>query len=150
VARPTALQSGFKFLSLGNGVNQQMACFGRNGSSSGLQYFTSSADGNVGWFNTSDALVAGETGLFSAIQNGGEPNAIVNATVNKNTEYVGSGSVYVPPVTLRSINYIGKSFWNEGFFQGDIAEVILYHRTLSQAETQVVYTYLNDKYFQAQ
>ena len=31
-------------------------------------------------------------------------------------------------MATRAVNYIGKSYWNEGMFQGDIAEIILYNR----------------------
>ena len=103
-----------------------MIVLGRSGSSAALQYFTSNSGGSVGWFNTGDALVVDETSLYSVLQGGGAADAGVTATVSKNGESVGSGSVYVPPVTTRSTNYIGKSFWNEGYFEGDIAEVLIY------------------------
>ena len=146
VARPTALQTGFKFIALGNGTGQEMVVLGRNGASSGLQYFTNDSSGNVKWFNTGDALVAGETSIFSVVQSGGMPDSMVTATVSHDGASVGSGSVYVPPIGTRAINYIGKSYWNEGFFEGDIEEIIIYDRSLSTNEVEVVNTYLNDRY----
>ena len=55
-------------------------------------------------------------------------------------------NVYVPPVTARAVNYIGKSYWAEGAFQGDIAEVILYSRKLNAAEHSQVRAYIAQKY----
>ena len=60
---------------------------------------------------------------------------------------MGSGDVFVPPVVLRSTNYIGQSYWNEGRFEGDISEVLVYDRALTSAEQADVVNYLNAKYF---
>jgi hypothetical protein len=49
-------------------------------------------------------------------------------------------------VTTRSTNYIGKTYWNEGMFQGDISEVILYNRKLNAAEHAAVKAYIAGKY----
>lgn len=146
VARPTVLQTGFKMLALGNGPGQDMVVLGRNGSSSGLQYFTSNASGGVRWFNTAPGLEAGQVDLFSVHQEAGVPGDLVTAEVSRDLEVVGSGSVYVPPVATRAGSLLGKSFWNEGMFQGEIAEVIVYDRALSDEERAVVETYLDGKY----
>jgi hypothetical protein len=145
IARPTVLQSGFKLLALGNGAGQQNIVLGRAGSTSGLQYFTDGAGGTT-WFNTAAGLVANESALLSLVQDGGAANSIVSASVLKNGAVEGGQGVYVPPVTSRGVNYIGKSYWTEGIFQGDIAEVILYNRKLSAAEQASIYSYLETKY----
>jgi hypothetical protein len=49
-------------------------------------------------------------------------------------------------VTTRSLNYIGKSYWSDGMFQGDIAEIILYNRKLNATELAGVQAYLAAKY----
>jgi hypothetical protein len=47
----------------------------------------------------------------------------------------------------RGTNYIGRSYWgSDGYFAGDIAEIMLYNRTLSAAEQAAVNTYLTQKY----
>jgi len=55
-------------------------------------------------------------------------------------------NVFVPPVVQRSGNYIGRSYWPDGWLQGDIAEILLYNRTLNAAEQQAVSNYLASKY----
>lgn len=145
VHRTSNLQSGFKVLALGNGPAQQNVVLGRAGNTSGLQYFT---DGNsgTGWFNTSAGLSVGQAQLLTVAQPGGTPGASVTATVGVNGASVGSGSVFVPPVTSRGTNFIGRSYWAEGMYQGDIAEIIVYNRALSASETTTVSAYLNAKY----
>ncbi len=67
--------------------------------------------------------------------------------MSKNGAAVGGGPVYVPPVATRASNYLGRSYWaGDGYFQGDIAEVILYDRALSAAEQDAVRAYLAEKY----
>jgi hypothetical protein len=146
VAKPTTLQSGFKLVALGNGPGQQGIVLGRAGNSNGLQYFVDNASGSTAWFNTNDALVANQTKVFAVTQPGGTPNSNVTATVTANGTIVGSGNSYVPPTVTRTNNLIGKSYWNEGRFQGDIAQILIYNRTLTPAETDAVHTYLANKY----
>jgi hypothetical protein len=119
---------------------------GRAGSSNGLQYFVDNASGSTAWFNTGDALVANQPTVFAVTQPGGTPNTSVTATVTANGTVVGSGNSFVPPTITRTNNLIGKSYWNEGRFQGDIAQILIYNRTLTPAETQAVQTYLTNKY----
>lgn len=145
VAKPSALQSGFKLFALGNGPGQQNIGLGRNGSSAGYQYFVDYSSG-VSWFNTDDGLVAGQSALVSVLQEAGAPNQLAFAEAAKNGVPLFGQNVRVPPVTGRSINYIGKSFWAEGMFQGDIAEVLLYNRVLTLAERTAVLDYIEDKY----
>jgi len=146
VAQPTALQSGFKLMALGNGPGSDMIVLGRNGGTAGLQYFTSDVYGSVNWFGTADALAAGQTALFTIRQSAGIENGVAPASVFHNGDSVGGGDVFVPPVTTRSENLIGKSFWDEGMFEGQLAEVLLYDRELSDAEASIVQAYLDAKY----
>ncbi len=146
VSSPASLQDGFKYLALGNGADRQMIVLGRNGTSSGLQYFTNNSSASTRWFNTVDALFAGWTSVISVVQSGGAVDDIITATISRDGVSVGSGSVYVPSVATRAVNYIGKSYWDEGYFQGDIAEIILYNRSLSISEQESVNAYLKNKY----
>lgn len=146
VARPTELEPAFKLLALGNGAGNEMIVFGRQGDTGGLQYFTSDAAGNVGFFSTTDALVAGQVRLLTIRQAGGAVSTLTPATVSSDGEAIGTGNVYVPPALARSNNLIGKSYWPEGLFSGSLAEVILYDRELSGAEVSIVQAYLDQKY----
>ena len=147
VARPTAVQAGSKLVLLGNGVAQENLGFGRHGSSAALQYFTTNSSGSYAWFATDEVLTMHEPALYAVVQGGGAVDGQVAATVSKNGEAVGSNMVYVPPVVVRTVNYLGKSYWaSDGHFQGDLAEIILYNRALSPVEQAAVNTYLAEKY----
>jgi len=146
VANPSVLQPAFKMLALGNGAGQQNVGLGRDGGNAGLQYFNTRTNGDYGWFNTSSGLAAGVPAVYSAVQGAGAVDALVPGSVLRNGVVIGSGNVFVPPVATRGLNYIAKSYWPEGLFQGDIAEVLLYNRTLSAAEQTTVNNYLLTKY----
>jgi hypothetical protein len=147
VARPLVLQPGFKLVALGNGGGADNLVLGRNGSSgAGFQYFTTNSSGSYQWFVTQDALTTGEPALYSVIQAGGSAGSSVSASVSRNGIAIGSGSVYVPPVTSRTVNYVGRSYWNEGRFEGEIAEIIIYNRALTASEQAEVNAYLMQKY----
>ena len=147
VARPASLQPGSKLLSLGNGAGQANVVLGRNGSTNGLQYFTTNGSGAYGWFGTGNALANGEAAVYSVLQGGGPVGGSVVARVLRDGAEVGSGTVYVPPVGSRATNFIGRSYWSsDGYFAGDIAEVIVYNRELSTAEQAALAAYLSAKY----
>jgi hypothetical protein len=146
VAAPTQLNHGFKLVALGNGPGTDNVVLGRAGSTSGLQYFTNDSNNAVGWFNTGSGLTTNTASVYGVHQPGGAVNSSVTAFVSINGTTVGSGSVYVPRVTSRGVNYIGKSYWSEGYFQGRIAEVVIYSRQLSSGERTGVQTHLANKY----
>jgi Concanavalin A-like lectin/glucanases superfamily len=146
VMKPSALGFGFKMLALGNGAGQQNVTLGRAGSNAGFQYITTNNSGDFGWFNTNDGLVAGQTSLVSAIQEPGAANSQSFAEISRNGVALFGQNVYVPPVATRSTNYIGRSYWADALFQGDIAEVILYNRKLTAAEQTQVRSYVAQKY----
>jgi fibronectin type 3 domain-containing protein len=146
VAKPTTLQSGFKLVLLGNGADQQNVGFGRAGETAGLQYFTGSSSGDVAWFDTDEGIVAGQARLFSIVQEPGSANSLSFAEAGANGTPVYGQNVYVPPVTNRTVNYIGRSYWAEGWFQGDIAEVLVYNRALNETELLLVKQYIAEKY----
>ncbi len=146
VMRPSVLTDSFKLVALGNGGGAQNIALGRAGNTSSFQYFTNASWGEFGYFNTTGGLTAGETSLVSVQQNGGTADSLAYAEITKNGVALFGQNVFVPPVATRSVNYIAKSYWNEGLFQGDIAEVILYNRKLSASENAAVQTYVANKY----
>jgi fibronectin type 3 domain-containing protein len=146
VKRPTVLTNAFKIFALGNGAGQQNIALGRAGQTAGYQFFTTDSGGNFGWFNSSGNLVAGEAALVSVLQDAGSANSASYAQLAKNGTALVGQAVFVPPVTTRSLNYIGKTYWNEGMFQGDIAEIILYNRKLNTTEQAAVRDYIAAKY----
>ena len=139
VARPASLQLGAKLVSLGDGPGANNVVLGRAGVTAGLQYFTTSSAGQVGFLDTAGGFAENDTVIVSAVQPGGAANAQVLATVSSDLSVVGSGNVFVPPVVTRDVNFIGKShFFGDGFFEGDISEVLVYDRELTAVEQSAV------------
>jgi hypothetical protein len=83
---------------------------------------------------------------MSVSQPGGTPGDTVTATVSVNDATVGSGNVYVPPGGTRATNYIAKSYWDEPYFHGDIATILVYDRELTPAEHDAVTANLAQQY----
>ena len=146
VMRPSALTHAFKIVALGNGAGQHNIALGRAGSTAGFQFFNTNAGGSYSWFDTPNGLTVGETSLVSVQQDGGVAGGTSYAELTKNGVLLLGQQLYVPPVTTRAVNYIAKSYWAEGMFQGDIAEIILYNRKLSAQEHAAVQTYVANKY----
>jgi hypothetical protein len=146
VMRPSALTYAFKIVALGNGAGQQNIALGRAGGTSGFQFFNNNAGGTYSWFDTPNGLTVGEASLVSVQQDGGAAGGTSYAELTKNGVLLLGQQLYVPPVTTRAVNYIAKTYWNEGMFQGDIAEIILYNRKLTAQEHASVQTYIANKY----
>ena len=146
VLRPTVLKTGSKILLLGNGAGSANVGLGRAGATAGYQYLTNNSSGTFEWFDTSSGMVANETSLLALRQQPGAANSLSTAAVFKNGTQLGGKNVYVPPVTSRGTNYIGRSYWSDGLFQGDIAEIILYNRVLTTSEQNAVHGYISQRY----
>ena len=77
--------------------------------------------------------MAGEASLISLLQGPGADNTLSFAELAKNGVVLGGDNVWVPANATRSLNYIGKSYFNgDGLFQGEIAEILLYNRDLDR------------------
>jgi hypothetical protein len=87
------------------------------------------------------AVFAGSVGtnavLMSVIYSARQPSIYLNGTLVR----VGLASVRTNVFAPREIG--GDSY---GFFNGDIAEILIFNRSLSDSERGVVETYLNNKY----
>jgi hypothetical protein len=56
---------------------------------------------------------------------------------------VGSVARQYPRSKLRSKNYLGKSNWNDGYFNGGLKDFRVYNRVLSAAEVNTLFTSTN-------
>jgi fibronectin type 3 domain-containing protein len=146
VMRPSAQTSSSKVLLLGNGVSAQNIGLSGLGDSSSFQYFVNSSWGEYGWFATPGGMTVGEGLLVSVQHSGGTPDSFSAAEVAKNGVVLAGQNLFVPPVATRSLNYIGKTYFNEAMFQGDVAEVILYNRKLTPTENTTVQNYIAGRY----
>lgn len=73
-------------------------------------------------------------------------HGLTTARVYRNGELKGEAAANPISSATRTLNYIGKSNWNDPHYLGDIAEIILFSKSLSGSEQAAVQKYLNLKY----
>ncbi len=59
---------------------------------------------------------------------------------------VSNGAMGPIPVVLRQSNFIGKGYTNSAYFEGQMAEILIYNRPLTDAERSRIKSYLFYKY----
>ncbi|MCC7518713.1 MAG: fibronectin type III domain-containing protein [Verrucomicrobiae bacterium] len=153
VARPTENRKWARFLDLGNGHNgsgYQDIILSRYGATDHLVYDvdTSSLNGPV----ATNAIVLGKRQILEVVHG---TNGVVR--LFRDGALVGQAdNIALPTNVVRTANYIGQSeyfYWaggDDGYldknYYGDISEIILYNRELSESERLAVSEYLKDKY----
>lgn len=128
-ARPTATNSGARFIDFGNGPGSDNIIFGRSNTST--DFFFEVYDGS------SSTKV---TALCNLINNSWHHYAATvdsegNTVLYKDGMSVATGTVNVPRNLSRSNMYIGRSNWeDDGYYEGEMDELRLYGRALTSAE----------------
>lgn len=142
IARPSASNSGARFFDLGVGPGTQNILLARNGTSTTLTYEVYGAGVSKGQVNIGDGLFNGSKHIISVVQ---LPTG--KATVYQNGVEQGSGSIGLPANVARTSNLIGASNWAEGgYFQGEIAEILLYNLALEPTARTALEDYLRGRY----
>lgn len=146
VARPAKVVPWARFIDLGNGTQQNNIVFGQKDSPLLVTYWVYAPDQTRGKVDAPNALALDRFHSFSVVETGAG-----SATIYRNGLAVGTGQTSVPRNVLRTANAIGASGGasNDPHFRGEIAEILLYNRALSDAERLLVEDYLNTKYFNA-
>ncbi len=140
VAKPTAVINYNRILDFGNGqgVNNLILC--RKGTTNTINWIAFTPSGSTTLDGT-DLLTLSQYKLFAGAQNAAAAQLFVNGAL------AASGSGAAPANVALSSNLIGKSNWSgDPLFQGEIAEILVYSRLLSESERQQVENYLNQKY----
>lgn len=146
VVRPSVVHRYTKLLLLGTGSDANSIGLSRADLAEGLLFHTGSSTGSVEWFQTSTGFPTGEPSALAVLLAGGPANSLSLAEIVRNGTVVQQEEVFVPPVVTRTLNFIGNSYWNDGPFQGDIAEVLLYNRVLTPLEESAVHAYFSQEY----
>ncbi|MEZ5302588.1 MAG: chitobiase/beta-hexosaminidase C-terminal domain-containing protein [Verrucomicrobiales bacterium] len=142
VVRHTNAGNWQRYFDLGNGANSQNIFWTRSGTSSGIHY--SQIGGNNG---TADNQIDLDTNAIFAIvhdPNGGSPEArwFKNSVHQRTQTGFGFG-----PVATRYNNFIGDSNWgNDAFFQGQIAELMLFKTALDDNDREIIESVIRDRY----
>ncbi len=145
VTRPTSNAFWSRFFDFANGSANDNILFARLGGSTDLRYEVYSGNQSVG-VSASNVLVNGSPQIVGVVQQGGTPGNVSDVATFYNGTQASTGQANVPQNLIRNSNYVGKSNWPDALFQGDMAEILLYNRALTSAETQGVQAYLAAKY----
>jgi hypothetical protein len=144
VVRPAPGGAFARFIDLDVGPTCDNIVFGRKDTPDKLGFWVYSNSLTRGKVEAPGAVVANEVQSFCALLNPGG-----HATLYKNGGAVAAGDTSTPKYTIRKPNSIAKS--NSGgsdpLFKGEMYEILLYNRALSEAERVYVESYLYARYF---
>ncbi|MFH0772682.1 MAG: LamG domain-containing protein [Candidatus Omnitrophota bacterium] len=121
-----------RFIELANGSNNNNILFARNGTSNDLTFEVYNGTETGGRVTAAGAIELNKWQYFAAtMDNAGNVKIYKNGVLLTTTET----KTAVPQNVTRVNNYIGKSNWiQDGYYQGNIAEVQIYNRELCAAE----------------
>jgi autotransporter-associated beta strand protein/parallel beta-helix repeat protein len=136
---PTAVGSGQRFISLGNGPNSGANIeLGRYSTTNNL--FFSIDGGSTIYVN--NAIALNQWQYFAVTV-----DASNHVTIYKNGQVIGSGTSNLPPVSSRADNYLGKSqyaAYGDAYFAGAMDEAAIYTSALSAAR---ILDHYNHQYY---
>ena len=143
VVRPAPGRAWARFIDLDVGPACDNIVFGFKDAPDKLGFWVYSNSQTRGKVEAPGAVAADQVQSFCALMT---PSGRV--TLYKNGAAVGAGDTSAPRSTQRKPNTIGKSNSGGGdpLFKGDIFEILLYARALSDVERVYVETYLTAKY----
>lgn len=140
VIKPTSVTSGARILDFGNGAtsdNLQLQEPSTNAAA--LYVYSGSSPSSV---SSSNALTVGNFQLLEAIHNGSSTATIYTNAV----QGAQSTSMNAIPNITRSNNYIGQGGAGGNNFIGQIAELLLYRRSVTISERAAIEGYLFNRY----
>jgi len=143
VVRVGATPVSMRFLDFDQGPTCDNICLARKDSPDKLAFWVYANCLSKGKVEASGGILIDQFQSLSAVY--ATPGRV---TLYRNGAPLATGMTTVPRDVLRKPNYIGKSNTSgEPFFKGDLCEVLLYNRALSDEERGSVEWYLNSKYF---
>jgi hypothetical protein len=145
VVRPAPGGAWSRFIDLDVGPQCENIVFGRKDAADKLGFWVYTNSSTKGKVEAPGAVVAGEVQCLSAMLSPGG-----RVTLYRNGNSVATGETSMPKNTARKPNYLAKS--NSGgdpLFKGEMFEILLYNRALSEVERVHIEAYLYAKYFDA-
>lgn len=139
VAKPTAVTANARMFEFGNGASSNKVMF-TEPSNTGISFFSynGSTPSSV---SSSTAITLNQYQVIT-----GNNFNTGNGALYVNGDQVASGALSNPESLARANNFIGRDYANSLFFQGEIAEIIAYPSTLSDADRKSVEAYLFARY----
>lgn len=138
--KPTSVSAGAKVLDLGNGATSDNINIQEPTSTGASLYvYSGSSPSSV---TSSSAITVGQFQLLESIHNGTS-----GATISTNA-IQGAQSSSMNSITniLRENNFVGQGSAGGNYFNGEIAEILLYNRAVSTLEKSAIEAALINKY----
>lgn len=140
VVNPTSTASDARFIELGTAANTNTISLQRYSTTAGPGFYVYSGASGSSVVSTS-GLTTSQYQLVEALHNGSNV-----ATLYTNGTQIVQGAINSIPNITRTGN-IGTNYSHSGnFIQGQIAEVIVYNKILTDSERQTVESYIYGKY----
>jgi len=145
VVNPTATANSARFFELISSPDNSVI-FIRNGSQS-KALFGSIVNSSISALSSSGDMVNNSYQILTGRRASGSVQQFVATQLFQNAQNFGSGTTQIPVVANRTTNYIGRGQYSDNvYFQGQIAEMIIYNRALSDVEMTQVHSYLAQRY----
>jgi hypothetical protein len=142
VAKPTAVTTNARFLDFGNGAtSDNILLFEPTNTGVSFQVYNGSTGGNI--VTSSSAVTLNQYQLVEAEHNG---NLVDTAQIYTNGVQGASGTSNSFQNVNRNSCFLGTNYAQSIFYQGQIAELLVYSRPLSAGERTAVETYLFERY----
>ncbi len=144
VVRPAPGGAWSRFIDLDVGPACDNIVFGRKDAPDKLGFWVYANSQTKGKVEAPGAVIPDQVQTFCALL-----NPMGRVTLYKNGTALATGETTMPKSTTRKPNGIAKSNAGGGEpnFKGDLFELLLYNRGLSETERAYVESYLNSKYF---
>jgi hypothetical protein len=143
VTRPAPGGAWSRFIDLDVGPACENIVFGRKDAPDKLGFWVYTNSATKGKVEAPGAVIANEVQSFCALLAPGG-----KVTLYRNGAAVATGDTSTPKSTSRKPNTLAKSNSGGGdpLFKGELFEILLYNRALTEAERAYVESYLNAKY----
>ncbi|MBN2513960.1 MAG: hypothetical protein JXB18_13565 [Sedimentisphaerales bacterium] len=129
-SNPSAATSWGRFVDFGNGAGGVNILFTRNGTTNTLRF-----DTNLGLVEAENAFTQNEWQLFVVSMT--EAGSV---TIYKNGLPIQTGTVGLPEVVTRTLNYIGESNWTaDAFYAGMMDDMRIYNYGVTADEVADLY-----------
>lgn len=140
VVRPTAVSAGARILDLGNGATSDNINIQEpTNTGASLYVYSASTPSSV---TSSSAITLGQFQLLEAVHDGSTTATILTNALQ------GAQSTSMSSITniLRANNFLGQGSAGGNYFNGDIAEILVYNRAVTTLERSAIEAALINKY----
>ena len=144
VARIEAAPLWMRFLDLGKGPTCDNIFFGRKDAAQTLTLWVYANSVTRGKVDALEGVQPGAVHSYSSVM-----GSTGRVALYRNGAAVGTGTTSVPATVLRKPNYVGKSNYGGGdpTLKGDLFEMVLFNRAVSEQERAYIESYFALKYF---